>query len=190
MSLGAVEESLLSIGNFTGYDIVVDCLLGTGFSGTVSGNIQTAIEQINTSNAYIISADINSGLNGDTGIGEIAVNSDLTVSIGAYKTGLFLNDAPYYIGSMINTDIGIDLLKHEYKLIDFDLLHMFEGYGSEIMTIEQFFEKTGYSPNTCNIADCIAEISHNEKKTVVVKTDHSAVIADLKYVYFCADYIR
>ena len=33
------------------------------------------------------------------------------------------------------------------------------------------------------------KISNEKKKTVVVKTDHSAVIADLKYVYFCADYV-
>lgn len=189
-SMGAAEESLESVGNFTGYDIVVDCLLGTGFSGEVKGRIREAVNQINASNAYIISADINSGINGDTGVAEIAVNSDLTVSIGAYKTGLFLNDAPYYIGSMVNADIGIHILEEEYKLIDYSLLHMFEGYGSDVMTTEQFFERYGYTPESCNIAECIWEISSTQKKTVVVKTDHSAVIADLKYVYFCADYAK
>lgn len=189
-SLGAHEESLNNIGNFSGYDIVVDCLLGTGFSGEVTGNIKYAIEQINTSGAYIISADINSGINGDTGVADIAVSSDLTVSIGAYKTGLFLNDAPYYIDEMVNADIGIELISEEYKLIDYSLLHMFEGYGSVVMTNEEFFEKYGYNPQTCNIAKCIWDISKTNRKTVVVKTDHSAVIADLKYIYFCADYIK
>lgn len=189
LSLGTREEPLASSGSFTGYDIVVDCLLGTGFSGGVKGGIRSAIEQINASDAYVVSADINSGINGDTGVAEIAVNSDLTVSVGAYKTGLFLNDAPYYIGSLINADIGIHLLEEEYKLIDYGMLHMFEGYGSCVMTTERFFEKYGYNPKDCNIAQCIAGISRNEKKTVVVKTEHSAVIADLKYVYFCADYI-
>lgn len=189
-SLGAEEDTLENIGNFIGYDIVVDCLLGTGFSGAVSGNIQKAIEQINVSNSFIVSADINSGINGDTGVGDIAVNSDLTVSIGYFKTGLFLNDAPYYIGAMTNADIGIELLEHNYKLMDYELLHMFEGYGSDVMTIEEFYQKTGYEPENCNIAECIAEISKEEHKTIVVKTAHSAVIADIKYIYFCADYIR
>lgn len=189
-SLGVLEETLNNIGNFAGYDIVVDCLLGTGFSGEVSGSIKDAIEQINTSNAFIISADINSGINGDTGIADIAVSSDLTVSIGAYKTGLFLNDAPYFIDSMVNADIGINLISDEYKLIDYSLLHMFEGYGSVVMTNEEFFEKYGYNPQTCNIAKCLWDISTANRKTVVVKTDHSAVIADLKYIYFCADYAK
>ncbi len=190
ISLGANEDSLSNAEFFRGYDIVVDCLLGTGFSGEVRGNIRNAIEQINASSAYIVSADINSGLNGDTGVGDIAVNSDITVSIGAFKTGLFLNDAPFYIDYMVNADIGIHIIEDEYKLIDYSHLHLFEGYNSEVMTIEQFFEKTGFAPDACNIAECVAEMSREERKTIVVKTEHSAVIADLKYVYFCADYVK
>ena len=189
ISLGAQEESLASTGSFTGYDIVVDCLLGTGFSGDVRGEMRTAIEQINASGAYIISADINSGINGDTGIADIAVNSDLTVSIGYYKTGLFLNDAPYYIDSMVNADIGIHLMNEEYKLIDYSNLRLFEGYGSQVMTTEQFYNRYGRNSETCNIAKFVTELSRSQRKTVVVKTDHSAVIADVKYVYLCADYI-
>ncbi len=190
MSMGAEEASLSVPSALQGYDIVVDCLLGTGFNGKVEGALRDAIEQINASGAFVVSADINSGINGDTGVAEIAVNSDVTVSIGAYKTGMFLNDAPYFIDLLTNVDIGIHILNEEYKLIDYDHLHMFEGYEAVVMTTEEFFDKTGYSPSTCDIAGCIAEMSAEERKTYVVKTDHSAVIADLKYVYFCADYIR
>ena len=188
MSLGA-EEMPMSQAAFTGFDIVVDCLLGTGFSGELKGEMLEAVEKINMTNAYVISAEINSGINGDTGVCSTAVNSDLTVSIGSFKTGLFLNDAPYYIGSVTNCDIGISLIEDEYKLIDYSLLHMFEGYGSLVMTAEEFFEKYGYEPSKCNVARCVEEISKKERRTVVVKTDHSAVIADLKYIYFCADYV-
>ncbi len=189
-SLGADERSLDEAGNFEGYDIVVDCLLGTGFSGKVEGEIAQAVTQINMTSAYVVSADINSGINGDTGYGELAVNSDLTVSIGSLKTGLFLNDAPYYIDSLTNADIGIPLLLDEYKLIDYGRLPLFEGYNSEVYTIEEFFEKFNYSAESCNITEVIAKMSEKSKKTIVVKTEHSAVIADVKYIYFCADYIR
>ena len=194
LSLGANEDSLMSVGNFIGYDIVVDCLLGTGFSGKIEGNVLQAIEQINNSSSYVISADINSGINGDTGHAEIAVRSDLTVSIGAYKTGLFLNSAPYYISSMVNVDIGIHILKDEYKLIDYSLLHVFEGYNSEVITMRDFFdiygEDYGLDQQSCDIPQCILEVSKNEHKTIVVKTKHSAIIADLKYIYICADYAK
>lgn len=96
--------------DFAIYDIVVDCMLGTGFEGTPRGNVASAIEKINSSGAYVISADINSGLNGNTGDAVIAVKSDLTVSIGFYKKGMFIGDAPDYIGDLVNVDIGIKLI--------------------------------------------------------------------------------
>ena len=75
------------------YRTVVDCILGTGFKGKVREDIRYVIEKINESGAYIVSADINSGLNGDSGMADECVKSDLTVSIGSYKAGHFLNMA-------------------------------------------------------------------------------------------------
>ena len=57
----------------------------------------------------VIAVDINSGMNGDTGEGQLAVVSDLTVSIGYYKTGMFRGSAGELIGEMTNVDIGIRL---------------------------------------------------------------------------------
>lgn len=99
--------------DFAGYDILVDCMLGTGFAGVPRGQIAEAIRAINEahekSGAFVIAADINSGMNGDTGEAELAVKSDLTVSIGYYKTGLFRGMASSLIGSLVNVDIGITL---------------------------------------------------------------------------------
>lgn len=96
-----------------GFDNVVDCLLGTGFSGTVRGNYRDAIESINESGAYVISVDINSGMNGDTGVAELAVRSALTVTIGFVKTGLVAENAGNYIKRLVCADIGIVLLQEE-----------------------------------------------------------------------------
>ncbi len=123
MGMGCEEGNINIPAPFEGYDIVVDCILGTGFKGEVRDDIRLAIEAINACSAFVISADINSGINGDTGVAQIAVNSDLTVSIGAYKTGMFLGDAPYYIDKLVNVDIGIELIDDPYRLIDFGLHH-------------------------------------------------------------------
>ena len=99
--------------DLSGYDVIVDCILGTGFSGTVRGKAADAIRAINRvsaeKGAYVISVDINSGMNGDTGEAQLAVRSDLTVSIGYYKQGLFRGDAAKYITDLTNVDIGIIL---------------------------------------------------------------------------------
>lgn len=95
------------------YDIIVDCILGTGFTGEVRGIAKDAIEAINKSDAFVISVDINSGMNGDTGEAVLAVKSDLTVSIGYLKTGLVTEAAGEYIKDLVNVDIGIVLADEE-----------------------------------------------------------------------------
>lgn len=102
--------------NFTDYDIIVDCILGTGFSGVPRDNIAAVIEKTNEAGekgAFVVSADINSGMNGDTGEAEIAVKSDLTVSIGYYKYGLFRGRSKELIGKLVNVDIGIELCREK-----------------------------------------------------------------------------
>ena len=54
-------------GSLTGFDTVVDCLLGTGFQGALRPDYRAAIDAINESGAFVLSVDINSGMNGDTG---------------------------------------------------------------------------------------------------------------------------
>ena len=99
-----------------GYDILVDCLLGTGFNGPVRGLFYEAIQAINQSKAYVISVDINSGMNGDTGKGGPVVKSDLTVTIGYLKAGMLLGDAVWSIGKLVVADIGIRLIRDDYFL--------------------------------------------------------------------------
>lgn len=100
----------------TGADIIVDCMLGTGFSGVPRDDYKDAISVINKthdSGAYVISADINSGMNGDTGEYGCAVISDLTVTIGYLKHGLITPDAQKIIGNIKVADIGISLVRKE-----------------------------------------------------------------------------
>jgi NAD(P)H-hydrate epimerase len=103
-------------GCLNGFDMVVDCLLGTGFQGALRENYRTAIKEINASNAQVISVDINSGMNGDTGEGELIVRSDLTVTIGFVKNGLVTPNAGKYMKRLICADIGIRLAREEYKI--------------------------------------------------------------------------
>ena len=94
-------------GKFDSYDYVLDCIYGTGFRGEVREPVYSLIKALNDSKASIVSADINSGMNGDTGESNICVNSDLTVSIGFLKKGLVSEEGKKHIGKLVNMDIGI-----------------------------------------------------------------------------------
>ena len=92
------------------YKTIVDCIFGTGFKGEVKEPARSAIEKINSSGAYVVSADINSGLNGDTGLGDLYVRSDMTVSIGTFKYGHFSGYAKDAMKDKVNCDIGIKII--------------------------------------------------------------------------------
>ena len=105
-----------SPGCLAGFKTVVDCLLGTGFAGELRENYRAAIEAINESGAFVLSVDINSGMNGDTGKGSCIVRSDLTVTIGFLKHGLVTENAGKYMKRLVRTDIGILLAEPERLL--------------------------------------------------------------------------
>lgn len=104
--------------DFSPYEEIVDCLLGTGFRGDPSPQLAAVIGAINRSGRPVISADVNSGLDGDSGRGTCCVQSTLTVSIGTYKSGHFLGDAKDVIGSLCNVDIGIPIRGRTRALLD------------------------------------------------------------------------
>jgi NAD(P)H-hydrate epimerase len=101
------------------FDVIVDCIFGTGLSREVGGKELDLIRYINTGEGYVFSADIPSGLNGDNGLvmGE-CVQADETITVQAAKNGLFLNDGADKSGKITVVDIGITLPSpKEYALI-------------------------------------------------------------------------
>ena len=95
------------ITDLDGYGTIADCIFGTGFHGEAAGEAARIIGLINRSGAKVVSADINSGINGDNGLGPVAVRSDLTVSVGNLKPGHFLARAKDVMKRVVNADIGI-----------------------------------------------------------------------------------
>ena len=109
-------------------DIIVDCIFGTGLCREVTGAQADIINAINESGAYVISADIPSGLSGDSGqILGTAVRADKTVAIGALKTGFALADGFDCCGTVMVKDIGICFDECDFATIygDEDIAKMF-----------------------------------------------------------------
>lgn len=91
-------------------DLVVDALLGTGFSGEPHGGVAEAIRFVNrlADKALVVSVDIPSGFPADEGQPPgICVCADRTVSLGLPKLGFTVCGAAAYTGSIDVVDIGI-----------------------------------------------------------------------------------
>jgi len=89
-------------------DVLVDALLGTGFSGTVREPMATLITLINASPAVAtVAVDVPSGLDCDEGtVANVAVKADMTVSFVARKPGYVRDQGPRYAGKVHIADIG------------------------------------------------------------------------------------
>ncbi len=90
-------------------DVIVDALLGTGFSGQPRAPLDAVIRAINAAEkAKVVAVDLPSGLDCDTGQpGDPCVRADLTVTFVARKIGLDQPAASDYVGRVIVADIGV-----------------------------------------------------------------------------------
>lgn len=87
--------------------IIIDALLGTSFKGELTGKYLEYVSWINKQQIPIYSVDVPSGLDSTTGIVEnTSVKANYTITLGANKIGLWLNDAPNFTGKVILKEIG------------------------------------------------------------------------------------
>lgn len=128
-----INEYVPNISQLDDADIIVDCLLGTGFNGEVKGLYKDCIKEINSyKNKIVVSVDINSGVSGDYGPSKTYVKSDITIAIQAIKQGMLsiLDEIKtVYIG-----DIGVKILEEENKLVSED---EFDKYSKETIYTEK-----------------------------------------------------
>ncbi len=98
-------------------DLVIDAIYGTGFKGKAQGVTAELIKIINQNNRPIISVDLPSGLEADTGkvYGE-CIKADYTITFGLPKIGLFLEPGCRFSGNIEVVDISIPakLLKDNF----------------------------------------------------------------------------
>ncbi len=90
------------------YDVIIDAMFGTGFSGAPRDITAELIYRINESEKFIIAIDAPSGLNVSTGQVEAkAVEADVTVTLALPKPGLYVSPGREFAGGVAVLPIGI-----------------------------------------------------------------------------------
>jgi len=89
--------------------VVIDALLGTGFTGVVRSPTAELIAAVNARpHRAVVAVDVPSGLDCDTGAPSNAtVRADLTITFAAQKAGFVLPAAAPYVGRVEVADIGV-----------------------------------------------------------------------------------
>ncbi|MHB0912320.1 MAG: NAD(P)H-hydrate dehydratase [Armatimonadota bacterium] len=94
--------------DLSGSDLIIDALLGTGLRGEVRGLAVDLIERINSAGVPVVSVDIPSGLDADTGrILGTCVRADCTVTFALPKIGLLTYPGAAAAGRLVVGEIGI-----------------------------------------------------------------------------------
>lgn len=90
-----------------GCEVVVDALFGTGVQLPLSNDMYDVINIANENANYIISIDIPSGIEGDTGhMSGKAIKANLTLAIGFPKQGHYISDGARHVGEITTLDVG------------------------------------------------------------------------------------
>jgi NAD(P)H-hydrate epimerase len=149
-------------------EIIVDAILGTGLKSDVEGYFVQVIDYVNKSQKKIVSVDIPSGLNADTGlIMGTCINAEVTVTFGLPKLGLLIHPGLERVGKLYAIDIGIPISLVENILINNYLLDLSEiesfiklkrkedthkGHYGHLLVLAGSVGKTGAAAMVCEAA--------------------------------------
>jgi hydroxyethylthiazole kinase-like uncharacterized protein yjeF len=89
-------------------NVIVDALLGTGFSGVAHGAVAEAIAAIEAAPGPVVSVDMPSGVDASSGVlAGPAIGAAKTVTFHAAKPGLWIHPGKSHAGEVQTIDIGI-----------------------------------------------------------------------------------
>lgn len=137
------------------YDVILDAIFGIGLAREISEPYKAIIEEINASAAYVVAADIPSGIDTDTGaVLGIAVKADVTVSFGYGKPGLYLYPGAEYAGRVEVKEIGfVDPGNADYCMFAYESIEEYpfvprsadshKGSYGKVLIIAGFDEMSG-----------------------------------------------
>jgi len=90
------------------HGLIIDAIFGIGLKGEVKEPARSIISDLNKKSITIISVDVPSGLDADTGeVLGASVKACITVTMQFPKQGFYQNKGPEYTGKIIAVDIGI-----------------------------------------------------------------------------------
>ena len=104
----SLDSPARAVVEFGRSDVIVDALLGIGLRGEPRDPYASLIDAIRDSDAFVVSADVPSGLDSDTGAAPgAAVAADVTVTFSALKAGCVLQPGAALCGEVVVADVGV-----------------------------------------------------------------------------------
>lgn len=94
-------------------DVLIDAVVGTGFDGEFDDKLKTIMADLNKIQAFKIACDIPSGLKSNGECADECFVADISLTMGALKKSMFLDEAKEFVGNIEVLDLGITRSKYE-----------------------------------------------------------------------------
>ena len=111
-------------------DVIIDGLFGTGFHGEPRADASEVIAQMNAAEGPVLSVDLPSGVDADTGeVAGAAVWASVTVALHAPKVGNVVAPGSFHGGDLVVRDIGLEHSMPEHALVTTTILGLVPRKG-------------------------------------------------------------
>ncbi len=93
-------------------DVIVDAIFGAGLNRELDEKTQTLVHRLNALHGFKLACDVPTGIGSDGRLMPFAFKSDVTVTMGARKEALYLDEAKPYVGEIICADLGVSAVMY------------------------------------------------------------------------------
>jgi len=96
-------------------DVIVDAILGAGLNRELDKATQYILHQLHVLKGYKIACDVPTGVGEHGTLMPMAFQADTTITMGAHKEALYLDEAKDSIGDILRVDLGVSSKNYEHE---------------------------------------------------------------------------
>jgi len=96
-------------------DVIVDAIFGAGLNREIDKETQYILHQLNVMKGHKIACDMPTGVRENGNVIPMAFQADVTITMGAYKEALYLDEAKDSIGDILRVDLGVSSQNYEQE---------------------------------------------------------------------------
>ena len=96
-------------------DIIVDAIFGAGLNRNIDNETQKILHKLNSLKGFKIACDIPTGVGENGLLMPMAFKADITITMGALKESLYVDESKDHIGKIICVNLGVSREKYETK---------------------------------------------------------------------------
>jgi len=94
-------------------DVIVDAIFGAGLNRELDEETQHILHQLNSFIGFKIACDVPTGVSENGLLLPVAFYADVTITMGALKESLYVDESKDVLGEIIRVDLGVSSQKYE-----------------------------------------------------------------------------